>query len=130
MSYTSWYEWFNEEWDTSGGDEQIDQTFNDFLDKAEDYIESEGFEKYEKVLSTFERLGIKGQTSYWHNYNQLERVNPNDDTIWIINFKGEYDKADLMLYKKHSSTYYGNQGVLEKHADVPLEEISKYIKPL
>ena len=35
-----------------------------------------------------------------------------------------------MLFKKHNSTYYGNQDILEKHMDVPLEEIPKYIKPL
>jgi hypothetical protein len=130
LSYTNWYEWFYDEWNTSGGDEQIDQTFNDFLDKAEDYIESEDFEKWEKVLSDFEELGIKNKDAYWYNYQQLVRENPNDDTIWVINLKGRYDKADLMLYKKHSSTYYGNQDVLEKHMDVPLEEIPKYIKPL
>lgn len=130
LSYTHWYQWFYDEWDTSGGDEQIDQTFNDFLDKAEDYLYSDDFEVYEKVLSDFKELDIKHKSSHWYNYQQLVRENPNDDTIWIINLKGEYDKADLMLYKKHSSTYYGNQDVLEKHIDVPLEEITKYIKPL
>ena len=130
LAYTNWNEYFNDEWDTDGGDEQIDQAFNDFLDKTEDYLDSENFEIYEKVLSAFKGLGIKNKSSHWYSYNQLERVNPNDDTIWFINFKGEYDKADLMLYKKHSSTYYGNQDILEKHVDVPLEEITKYIKPL
>ena len=126
----NWYEWFYDEWDTSGGDEQIDQAFNDFLDKTEDYLDSEFFEKYEKVLSDFKELGIKNKSTNWYNYNQVERVNPNDDTIWIIDFKSGYEKADLKLHKKHSSTYYGNQDVLEKHVDVPVEEISKYIKPL
>jgi len=130
LAYTSWNEYFNDEWDTDGGDEQIDQAFNDFLDKTEDYLYSENFEIHEKVLSAFKGLGIKNKNSYWYNYNQLERENPNDDTIWIINLKGEYNKADLMLFKKHNSTYYGNQDILEKHMDVPLEEIPKYIKPL
>lgn len=130
LSYTNWYEWFYDEWDTGGGDEQIDQVFNDFLDKVEDYLYSENFEKYEKVLSDFGRLGIRNKSSRWYDWKQLERENPNDNTIWIITLKGDYNKADLMLYKKHSSTYYGNQDILEKHIDVPLEEITKYIKPL
>ena len=130
LAYTNWYEWFYDEWDTSGGDEQIDHAFNDFLDKTEDYLDSEFFKKYEKVLSDFKELGIKHKNNNWYNYSQVERVNPNDDTIWVIDFKSGYEKADLNLHKKHSSTYYGNQDALEKHVDVPVEEISKYIKPL
>ena len=132
LSDTNWYEWFMDGWDTDGGEDRIDTVLNNFLDKTEDYIESEGFEKWEKVLSDFEYLGIKNrQNSYRYNYHQLERENPNDNTIWIIILKGDYDKVDLKLYKKHSSTYYyRNEDVYENHYDVPLEEIPKYIKPL
>lgn len=130
FSYTNWYEWFYDEWDTSGGDEEIDSVFENFLDYSEDYLESGDFEKWEKVLSDFKKLDIKGRGSYWYNYKQLERENPDDDTIWIIRFKDDYYKADIELYKKQNNSYYGNQDVIKKHTDVPVEEIPKYIKPL
>ena len=121
---------FYEEWDTSGGEERIDNVINTFLDKAENYLEIEDFKKWEKVLSDFEKLGIKTVSSYWYNFNQFQRENPNQDTIWLINFKDNFNKADLMLYKKQNSSYYSQQNSLKKHNDVPVEEIPKYIKPL
>ena len=130
FSYTNWYEWFYDEWDTAGGDEEIDSLFENFLDYSEDYLESGDFEKWEKVLSDFKKLDIKGGRGYWYNYKQLERENPDDDTIWIIRFKDDYYKADIELYKKQNNSYYGNQNVIKKHTDVPVEEIPKYIKPL
>ena len=130
FSYTNWYEWFYDEWDTSGGDEEIDSVFENFLDYSEDYLESKDFEKWEKVLSDFKKLGIKGKRSYWYSYKQLERENPDDDTIWIIRFKDDYYKADIELYKKQNNSYYGNQEAIKKYTDVPVEEISKYINPL
>ena len=127
----NWYDWFYEEWDISGGEERIDNVIYTFLDEAENYLESEDFKKWEKVLSDFKRLGIGTVSHYWHNFNQFQRENPNQDTIWLINFKDNYNKADLKLYKRKSKTYYGNQeDILEKHDDVPVEEIPKYIKPL
>mgnify|MGYP001466301829 CR=1 FL=1 len=29
-----WYDWFYDEWDTSGADEAVEDSFNDFLDKG------------------------------------------------------------------------------------------------
>ena len=130
LGNNNWYDWFYEEWDTSGGEERIDNVIYDFLDKAEDYLESENFEKWKKVLSDFEKLGIKTVSSYWYNFNQFQRENPNQDTIWLIKFKDNFNKADLMLYKKQNSSYYSNENVLKQYGDVPVEEISKYIKPL
>ena len=130
MGNTNWYDWFYEEWDTSGGEERIDNVIYDFLDKAEDYLESENFKKWEKVLSDFEKLNIKTVSSYWYNFNQFQRENPNQDTIWLIIFRDNFNKANLKLYKKQNSTYYSNEDTLKKHIDIPVEEISKYIKPL
>lgn len=130
LNHISWYDWFYDEWDTSGGGERIDNVIYDFLDKAENYLESEDFEKWEKVLSDFEKLGIGTVSSYWYNFNQFQRENPNQDTLWLISFKDNFNKADLKLYKKQNSSYYGTEETLEKHNDVPVEEIPKYIKPL
>ena len=130
LGNNNWHDWFYEEWDTSGGEERIDNVIYDFLDKAEDYLESENFEKWEKVLSDFEKLGIKTVGSYWYNFNQFQRENPNQDTIWLIIFRDNFSKADLKLYKKQNSTYYSNEDTLKKYIDIPVEEIPKYIKPL
>tara|TARA_R110002020_G_scaffold113236_7_gene260341 strand:+ start:9965 stop:11353 length:1389 start_codon:yes stop_codon:yes gene_type:complete len=131
LSHTHWYEWFYDEWDTSGSDDELDEVFSDFLDYAEDYIESEDFEKWKKVLSDFEELGIKNKNAYWYNYQQLIRENPNDDTIWVIKLKNGYDEADIGLFKIQHNSYYGNQKPIKPpHLDVPVEEIPKYIKPL
>ena len=131
MGYNNWYDWFNDVWDTEGGEEKIGNVIYDFLDKAEDYLDSEDFKKWEKVLSDFKRLGIETVSHYWYNFSQFQRENPNQDTIWMINFSDNYNKANLKLYKRKSKTYYGNQeDILEKHDDVPVEEIPKYIKPL
>jgi len=75
-------------------------------------------------------LGIKTVSSYWYNFNQFQRENPNQDTIWSIKFKDNFNKADLELYKKQNSRLYSQQVSLENHKDVPVEEIPKYIKPL
>lgn len=130
LSDTYWYDWFHDEWDTGGADEAVEDSFNDFLDKAEDYLDSENFKKWEKVLSNLEKLNIKNSNSYWYNFKQLERENPNQDTIWRIHFKDEFNKADLFLYPKQNNSYYGNTTKLKSHTDVPVEEIPKYIKPL
>jgi len=131
FSYTYWYDWFYDEWDTSGGDEELHSIFENFLNYSEDYLFTEDFEKWEKLLSDFEKLGIKNKRAYWYSYyKQLERENPDDDTIWIIRLKNEFDKADIELYKKQNHSYYGNQEAIKKYTDVPVEEISKYIKPL
>jgi hypothetical protein len=130
LGNNTWYDWFFEEWDTSGGEEKIDNVIYDFLDKAEDYLESENFEKWEKVLSDFEKLGIRTVSSYWYNFNQFQRENPNQDTVWIIHLKNNFNKANLKLYKKQNSSYYSNENVLKQYGDVPVEEIPKYIKPL
>ncbi len=131
LGNNNWYEWFNDEWDTSGGGEKIDNVIYSFLDKAEDYLESEDFERWEKVLSDFEKLGIKTVGSYrWYNYNQFQRENPNQDTIWVIRLIDNYTKADLNLHKKQTNSYYSQQSSLKTHDNVPIEDISKYIKPL
>jgi hypothetical protein len=130
LSDINWYDWFTDEWDTSGGEEKIDNVIDTFLDEAENYLESEDFEKWEKVLSDFEKLGIKTASHYWYNFNQFQRENPNQDTIWSIKFKDNFNKADLELYKKQNSRLYSQQVSLENHKDVPVEEIPKYIKPL
>ncbi len=130
MSNDNWYDWFYDEWDTSGGEEKIDNVIYSFLDEAEDYLESENFKKWEKVLSDFEKLNIKTVSSYWYNFSQFQRENPNQDTIWLITFRDNFNKADLKLYKKQNSSYYRNEESLKTHVGVPVEDIPKYIKPL
>jgi hypothetical protein len=130
MGDNNWYDWFYEEWNTSGGEEKIDDVIYSFLDKAENYLESEDFKKWEKVLSDFEKLGIRANGRYWYNFNQFQRENPNQDTIWLITFRDNFNKANLKLYKKQNTTYYGNQDTLKTHIDIPVEDIPKYIKSL
>lgn len=130
LSYTNWYEWFYEAWSTEDVDKALEHSFNDFLDKAEDYLYSEDFKKWEKVLSNFEEFGIKHGNSYVTNSPQFRRENPNNGTIWIIDLNPGYDKANVRLYKKQRHTYYRNQEPLRGYRGVPIEKIQKYVKPL
>ena len=46
-----WYDWFYDEWDTSGASDEIAESWARFLDKAEDFMESDEGEEERKGLT-------------------------------------------------------------------------------
>jgi hypothetical protein len=119
----AWYDWFYEEWDTSGA--EVEEYFDQFLDKAEEFLEeSDEIEEMGKKLNVLDSLNMKKINSGWSMLgNQYKRVNSND-TIWYIKVDNDFEKAELELYHKNDNRYSTKPKRVFK---IPFEKLPQYI---
>lgn len=57
----SWYDWFHEEWDSSGATDRIVQAWEDFLEFGEKFIKTEEYEEEKNLIDMFyEKFNSEG----------------------------------------------------------------------
>jgi hypothetical protein len=123
ITEVSWYDWFYEEWDTSGGDDEISDAFNTFLDKAEEFLEDEDLSgEYKNIYKMFDDLDVKPIGTRW-NSNLFERDNP-DGTKWIIEVNFYNRTVDLKLFGKNDNRYSVKP---RKNFNISINELPQYL---
>lgn len=92
----NWYDGFYQEWDTSGGEDEINNAFNQFLDKAEKILDDEdAIKPYQDFINLIESLGFKPRN---FDSRQYTKEDPNNDTTWYITHV-DYENQTLLLNK-------------------------------
>ena len=95
------YDWFYEEYDSDGA--EVEQYFNEFLDKAEEFLEeSDKIKEIDKKFNILDSLGMKNIGSRWSN--KYIRENSND-TLWYATIYHDFEKVKLELYNKNDNRY-------------------------
>lgn len=92
-----WYDYFFEDWDTSGSEDKIKDTFDTFLTDSEEYIEnnSEEFKEQMDFYENLKKLGFEtrgGQSDVW------VKETP-DGGMWIVS-RINFNDGKLRLDKK------------------------------
>lgn len=73
-----WYDWFYEEWSTSGASDEITESWARFLDNAEDFMESdEGEEERKFIEYCYDLLGSNGWSIAEGRQNTFKKPIPN-----------------------------------------------------
>ena len=78
-----WYDWFYEEWNTSGASDEIVESWAKFLDKAEDFMESdEGEEERKFVEYCYDLLSSNGWSIDEARSNAFRKLIPNKSNTY------------------------------------------------
>lgn len=93
----NWFDYFYEDWDTSGSEDKIKDTFDTFLTDSEEYIEnnSEEFKEQMDFYENLKKLGFEtrgGQSDVW------TKETP-DGGMWVVS-KINFNDGKLRLDKK------------------------------
>lgn len=116
----AWYDWFYEEWDTSGSEDEIEDIFNTFLDKAEEFLnDTEEVGVYKNFHNIIDGLGFKPFSETNTKLFYLSYPNTTQSLVLIPNYSTE----TALLEVKKSGLYGGN----EKSFEIPFEEIPIYV---
>jgi hypothetical protein len=88
VTNVSWYDYFYEEWDTSGAEWEIRDAFDKFLSNSEEYIDEnpEEFMEQKKFYDRLQKLGFKPTAGYGNVWSKNDDV---DGWIWVA------DEIDL-----------------------------------
>ena len=122
VNNTNWYDYFYEEWDTSGDEGRISDCFDTFLNDFEEFILEETEEKeifdelYDKVIS----LGFEPSRSYWGSRDKFIKKN-DDGSVWRIS-DIDYDDKKVKLSK-----YASNGWSPDSSYWLGFDEISTYV---
>jgi hypothetical protein len=117
----SWYDWFYEEWDYSGSEDEMTHYFNKFLDNAEEFLnDDEEVVVYRKFHNIIDNLGFKP----YHNMNTRSYyllIKRPQDNLWTVtpNYNTETALLELKKGDRYSPT--------EKSFEVPFDEIPTYL---
>jgi hypothetical protein len=119
-----WSDAFYDGWDTDGYDEEINGSFNLFLDKAEDFLDDpQQVEEYQNIYDLLNSMGFS--RSRWGNYYTYIKQNDND-TSWVLALKYDDTKeiwmSDLSL--RRGANIWGDK---IREFLIPLEDTPKYI---
>ena len=80
-----WYDWFYDEWDTSGASDEIAESWARFLDKAEDFMESdEGEEERKFIEYCYDLLGSNGWSTDEVRSNAFRKLIPNKSNTYYF----------------------------------------------
>ena len=123
ISNNNWYDWFYEDWDTGGYEDEISDLFNIFLYNAEQFLENdEEFSEYKKVHTMLDELGFIPSSLSWER-NIFKRPNPNN-TVWEIKLNHKNKKATLVLYDASENRWGASP---KREFEVPFEDTPKYV---
>lgn len=95
----NWYDWFYEEWDTSGSEADVRDAFNKFLDNTETYIEEES-DEFTEQLEFYEMLKKLGFVNKGYDSDRWVKVTP-DNKVWVVS-KIDFQSYKLKLEKKET----------------------------
>jgi hypothetical protein len=77
-----WYNWFYDEWDSSGASDRINEAWRVFLDNAEDYLENEDYQEERKFVDyCYDVLESKGWALRGAGPNRFDKNDPNIRTV-------------------------------------------------
>lgn len=72
-----WYDWFYDEWDSSGASDRINEAWATFLDLAEDYMENDKWEEEKEFVNyCYRLLDSQGWRLRSEGVNRFEKVIP------------------------------------------------------
>jgi hypothetical protein len=119
-----WYDWFYGDFDSSGA--EVDEIFDRFLDRAEEYIEEGDVEEVEEKLNLLDSLNMEKLSSGWSRWgNNFRRINPNN-TYWYITLDYDFDNTKLELYREDDNRW--RTKARKKFEGIPFEELPKYLE--
>jgi len=107
----NWHDWFYEDWDTRGAEDDIKDAFDKFLDNTEEYIEenSEEIMEQKQLYDTLQKLGFE------LNYSNDWVKDIPDGGMWVV-YDINFEEGKLRL-DKHSS----------KNRWEPVEQKNKFV---
>ena len=125
----NWYDWFYEEWDTSGAEDKINDSINTFLDEAEEFLEdSDEVSEYKKYYDLIEKLGFKNTARYYYGGNiKSFYLNNPDNTFWILEDRGSPYRLYLKQYEGDNKTTNMWNAKPIRSAEIDIEELPQYI---
>lgn len=99
----NWYGYFFEDWDTSGAEDDIRNTFETFLDRTETYIE-ENSEEFKEQLDFYDSLKKLGFTTRGGQSDMWFKETP-DGGMWVIS-RINFQDYKLRLDKKDTTNMW------------------------
>jgi len=99
----NWFDWFYEDWDTSGSEGDVRDAFNKFLDETETYIEEES-DEFTEQLEFYEMLKKLGFVNKGYDSDRWVKVTP-DNKVWVVN-KIDFQSYKLKLEKKETDNMW------------------------
>lgn len=99
----NWYDWFYEDWDTSGSEADIADAFNKFLDNTETYIEEES-DEFNEQLEFYAMLKKLGFVNKRFGGDRWVKDIP-DGGLWVIS-KIDFNNYKLKLEKRETDNIW------------------------
>lgn len=129
FSDNPWYDWFYEEWDTSGAEDEINDSINTFLDEAEEFLgDSDEVSEYKKYYDLIEKLGFKNTARYYYGGNiKSFYLNNPDNTFWILEDRGSPYRMVLKQYEGDNKTTNLWNAKPIRSMEIDIEELPQYV---
>lgn len=129
ISDRPWYDWFYEDWDTSGAEDDIRDSINTFLDEAEEFLEdSDEVSEYKKYYDLIEKLGFKNTSRHYHGGSiKSFYLNNPDNTFWILEDRGSPHRLELKQYEGDNKTTNMWNAKPIRSVEIDIEELPQYI---
>lgn len=99
----NWYDYFFEDWDTSGSEDDIKDAFDRFLDDSETYIE-ENSDEFREQLEFYKMLKKLGFVNKGYSGDVWVKDNP-EGGLWVIN-NIDFQEGKLRLEKKETDNLW------------------------
>ena len=111
----NWYDWFYEDWDTSGSEADIADAFNKFLDNTETYIEEES-DEFNEQLEFYAMLKKLGFVNKRFGGDRWVKDIP-EGGVWVVS-KIDFNDYKLKLEKRETDNMWvapkeGNTFIIE-----------------
>jgi hypothetical protein len=99
----NWYDWFYEDWDTSGAEDEIRDAFNRFLDNTETYIEEES-DDFTEQLEFYQMIKKLGFVNKRFGGDRWVKDIPGGG-LWVIS-KIDFNVYRLKLEKRETDNMW------------------------
>lgn len=99
----NWYDWFYEDWDTSGSEADIADAFNKFLDNTETYIEEES-DEFNEQLEFYAMLKKLGFVNKRFGGDRWVKDIP-EGGVWVVS-KIDFNDYKLKLEKRETDNMW------------------------
>jgi hypothetical protein len=120
-----WYDWFHDEWDTSGGEDEISHEYARFIEFAEEYLnDGENKSEWDRYFNYIKSVGFKSISKARNRAPQyIKPVSGENNTNWVVEpYKGSTDKVKLKLFINKQYTYsWPNKTVV-----IPTKDLGEY----
>jgi hypothetical protein len=125
-----WEEWYYANFDSSGGEDNITDYFNNFLDKLESFVENdESLIDFKNFSEKIEKLGFEQYQEY--GFKKIFALENDETSFWRIDFiedeDGEfnYKKVKLRFMEGNLNNYTSAEEI--ESFIIPISEIPVYI---